>query len=438
MIDFEFEPQVKAQLKIYHAVAEGLMRPISREYDEREHEKPWQFYETMWSAAQNLGPGAATEKSSSEKGEKGEKIDGAVKLRNLYTCLSTEELCWGDAGLFLSIPNPGLGGAAVAAAGTPEQKERFLRRFREGKPKWGAMAITEPGCGSDSAAITTTAVRDGAEYVINGTKIFCTAGQMAAEKSEGFVVVWATLDRTAGRAGIKPFVVEHHTPGMSVTRVENKLGIRASDTAMIVFDNCRVPASNLLGSAEVNPTGSPSGSADTKLIDPPSGGVDTKPAGGFKDVMATFDATRPIVAAMAIGVGRAALDYVRNFLAEHNQPVRYGISPRRLTAVERDFMEMEVELKAARLLTWRAAWMLDMSMRNSLEASMAKAKAGKAVTLITQKAVELLGPLGYSRKVLVEKWMRDAKINDIFEGTQQINLMIIARRILDYSSKELN
>jgi acyl-CoA dehydrogenase len=408
MIDFEFEPQVKAQLKMYHAMAERLMRPISREYDEREHEKPWQFYETMWSAAQNLGPGTPAEKPSAEKS------DGAAKLRNLYTCLSTEELCWGDAGLFLSIPNPGLGGAAVAAAGTSEQKERFLKRFREGKPKWGAMAITEPGCGSDSAAITTTAVRDGDEYVIDGTKIFCTAGQMAAEKSEGFVVVWATLDRTAGRAGIKPFVVEHHTPGMTVTRVENKLGIRASDTAMIVFDNCRVPANHLLGSPEVNPTG------------------------GFKDVMATFDATRPIVAAMAIGVGRAALDYVRDFLAEHNKPIRYGISPRRLTAVERDFMEMEVELKAARLLTWRAAWMLDMGMRNSLEASMAKAKAGKAVTLITQKAVELLGPLGYSRKVLVEKWMRDAKINDIFEGTQQINLMIIARRILDYSSKELN
>jgi acyl-CoA dehydrogenase len=414
MIDFEFEPQVKAQLKMYHAIAERLMRPISREYDEREHEKPWQFYETMWSMAQNLGPSATPEKSSSEKSDGAAKGDGAAKLRNLYTCLSTEELCWGDAGLFLSIPNPGLGGAAVAAAGTPEQKERFLTRFREGAPKWGAMAITEPGCGSDSAAITTTAVRDGDEWVINGTKIFCTAGQMAAEKSEGFVVVWATLDRSAGRAGIKPFVVEHHTPGMSVTRVENKLGIRASDTAMIVFDNCRVPANHLLGSAEVNPTG------------------------GFKDVMATFDATRPIVAAMAIGVGRAALDYVRDFLAEHNKPIRYGISPRRLTAVERDFMEMEVELKAARLLTWRAAWMLDMGTRNSLEASMAKAKAGKAVTLITQKAVELLGPLGYSRKVLVEKWMRDAKINDIFEGTQQINLMIIARRILDYSSKELN
>jgi acyl-CoA dehydrogenase len=237
---------------------------------------------------------------------------------------------------------------------------------------------------------------------------------MSAEKSEGFVVVWATIDRNAGRAGIKPFVVEHNAPGMTVTRVENKLGIRASDTAMIVLDNCRVPMDHLLGNAEI------------------------APEGGFKDVMATFDATRPIVAAMAIGVGRAALDCVRDFLQRGKITVRYGISPRRLTVLERDFMEMEVQLKAARLLTWRAAWMLDVGMRNNLEASMAKAKAGKAVTLITQKAVELLGPVGYSRKELVEKWMRDAKINDIFEGTQQINLMIIARRILGYSSKELN
>ncbi|MBV8056769.1 MAG: acyl-CoA dehydrogenase family protein [Deltaproteobacteria bacterium] len=400
MIDFELEPQAVSLLDSHHARAEQVMRPISRRYDENEHEEPWQFWEAMWQTSRS--PANTADEQP------------AAISRNLYTCLTTEELCWGDAGLFLSIPNPGLGGAAVAAAGTPEQKTRFLSRFRRGKPKWAAMAITEPGCGSDSAAITTTARRDGDDWVIDGTKIFCTAGLMSAEKSEGFVVVWATVDRNAGRAGIKPFVVEHNTPGMTVVRVENKLGIRASDTAMLLFENCRVPQNHLLGSAEVTP------------------------AGGFKDVMATFDATRPIVAAMAIGVGRAALDFVRDFFQRSNVPLRYGISPRRLTAIERDFMEMEVQLKAARLLTWRAAWMLDAGMRNNLEASMAKAKAGKAVTLITQKAVELLGPLGYSRKDLVEKWMRDAKINDIFEGTQQINLMIIARRILEYSSRELN
>lgn len=407
MIDFELEPQVVSRLQMYHAVAENLMRPISREYDEREHDDPWQFFETMWQA-QSLNDVGPTARSA------GDEKSSGPKLRNLNTVITTEELCWGDVGLFLATPNSGLGGAAVMAAGTAEQKARFLKRFGEGKPKWGAMAITEPACGSDSAAVTTSATRDGDDWVINGTKIFCTAGHRAVDKSEGFIVVWATVDKSAGRAGIKPFVVEHGTPGMQVTRLEQKMGIRASDTAAITFDNCRVPASNLLGSAEV------------------------KREGGFKDVMATFDATRPIVAAMAIGVGRAALDFVRNFLKEQNVPVRYGLSPRRLSVVERDFMEMEVQLQAARLLTWRAAWMMDMGQRNNLEASMAKAKAGLVVTQITQKAVELLGPLGYSRKLLLEKWMRDAKINDIFEGTQQINMLIVARRILGYGNKELN
>jgi acyl-CoA dehydrogenase len=410
MIDFEFEPNVKQRLQMYHAVAEQVMRPISRQYDEHEHEEPEQYFQTMWQASAmadvELGAGRA-------KSGDGAKKPSGPNLRNLHTVITTEELCWGDAGLFLSTPNAGLGGAAVMAAGTPEQKERFLSRFKSGKPKWGAMAITEPGFGSDSAAVSTTAVRDGDHWVLNGTKIFCTGGARAA-KSEGFIVVWATLDKSAGRAGIKPFVVDHGTPGMTVVRVENKLGIRASDTAAIVFDNCRIPADHILGSPEV------------------------RREGGFKDVMATFDATRPIVAAMAIGVGRAALDSVRDFLKQEKITVRYGISPRRLTAVERDFMEMEVQLKAARLLTWRAAWMLDMGKANNLEASMAKAKAGLAVTQITQKAVELMGPLGYSRKHLVEKWMRDAKINDIFEGTQQINMLIVARRILGYGSKELN
>ena len=334
---------------------------------------------------------------------------GGLGLGAFEYALVTEELARG----WMSVASIIARGNGLWGGISDDQRRKYFPRMARGE-FLGAFSLSEPDAGSDLANVSCRAVRDGDEWVINGTKIFCTAGQMATEKSEGFVVVWATLDRSAGRAGIKPFVVEHHTPGMTVTRVENKLGIRASDTAMIVFDNCRVPANHLLGSAEVKPTG------------------------GFKDVMATFDATRPIVAAMAIGVGRAALDYVRDFLRDQKVPIRYGISPRRLTAVERDFMEMEVQLKAARLLTWRAAWMLDMGIRNSLEASMAKAKAGKAVTLITQRAVEILGPLGYSRKVLVEKWMRDAKINDIFEGTQQINLMIIARRILDYSSKELN
>jgi acyl-CoA dehydrogenase len=144
------------------------------------------------------------------------------------------------------------------------------------------------------------------------------------------------------------------------------------------------------------------------------------------------------VAASAIGIGRAALEFVREALDKAGIKIRYGVALKKLTTLERDFMDMEANLQAARLLTWRASWMMDEGLRNSLEASMSKAKAGLAVTKVTQKAVELLGPLGYSRKYLLEKWMRDGKINDIFEGTQQINMLIIARRILDYSSKELS
>ena len=231
MIDFEIEAQTQKRIDLFHTVAEQMMRPISREYDEREHEKPWDFLNAMWAAS--TAPGGDPMGGGDASGQ------GAVKLRNVYTVATTEELCWGDAGLFLSIPNAGLGGAAVMAAGTPEQKQRFLA-LRGGKPEWGAMAITEPGCGSDSAAVTTTATRDGNHWVLNGNKIFCTSGWMAVEKSEGFVVVWATVDKSAGRPGIKPFVVEHGTPGMSVARLEKKLGIRVSDTAALVFDNCRI------------------------------------------------------------------------------------------------------------------------------------------------------------------------------------------------------
>ena len=416
MINFELSDAISKTRERMHLMAEHMMRPIAREYDEREHEKPWDFINTAWSLSKNatVGPNAEAKAAGEKPKPKEPRAKGEFNLR---TCVAVEELSWGDGGLYLAIPGPGLGGAAVLAAGTPEQKKRFLARFKGEKPVWSAMAITEPSCGSDSAKIQTTAVRDGDDWVLNGTKIFCTSGLMAGDPkmSNGFIVVWATVDRSAGRAGIKSFIVDAGTPGMTVAKCEDKLGIRASDTATLIFEDCRIPHDQILGSPDV-----------------------PKTSEGFKGVMATFDATRPIVAASALGIGRAALDFVREKLDEEGVQIRYGVAPSKLTAVERDFMDMETQLQAARLLTWRAAWMMDHGKANNLEASMAKAKAGFVVTQLTQKAVELLGPLGYSRELLVEKWMRDAKINDIFEGTQQINMMIIARRILGYSSKELN
>jgi acyl-CoA dehydrogenase len=403
-ISFQPEDNTLAAKEHFNRIAREQMRPISRKYDEQEHELPTEWVDFWWSEGRKGAPGRMEGAN-----------DGFVTV-----CVQAEELCWGDAALYLRMPTPALGGSAVSAAGTPEQRERFLSAFRSGgHPIWGAMAITEPGAGSDTAAIETTADYDAEtdEYVLNGTKIFCTAGWGASQVEGGFVVVWATVDKSAGRGGIKSFVVPAKTPGMSLVGLEKKLGIRASDTATLRFENCRVPAANLLGSAKV------------KKRDPKQTGDK-----GFKGAMATFDASRPVVAAMAVGVGRAALDFLKEELARLGVRIRYDASRSALGAVERDVIDMEAELQAARLLTWRAARLISQGKPNNLEASMAKAKAGLAVTQITQKAVELLGAPGYSRKLLVEKWMRDAKINDIYEGTQQINQLIVARRILDYSS----
>lgn len=195
------------------------------------------------------------------------------------------------------------------------------------------------------------------------------------------------------------------------------MGIRASDTATIVLQDCRVPFDHILGSPEVvkSPT-------TTK---------------GFKGAMATFDATRPLVAATAIGVARATLELVKQMLADQGINVRYGLPRQKLTNIEREVIDMEVMLRSAWLLVIKAVWMADMKKPNSKEASMSKVRAGDVVTRITQKAVELMGPIGYSRDTLLEKWFRDAKISDIYEGTGQINRLVVARQILNYSGRDL-
>jgi acyl-CoA dehydrogenase len=424
MIDFELPERVQQQYAMVQGMADAFIRPVSRELDENEHEKPWNFINQIWPVIQMQESAdlAKAEKRAAEQasGEQKPSDDGKKRpsIATMVLAHTIEALSWGDAGIYLCIPGGQLGGEAIKAVGTIEQKRRFLKRFTEGEPKWGAMAITEPGAGSDTAAITATARLDEEtnEWVLNGEKIYVTSGLMAAQESDGFVVVWATVDRSAGRAGIKSFVVEAGTPGMKVTKLEDKLGIRASDTVAIVFDDCRIPYDNILGSPDV---------------------VKRDTTKGFKGAMQTFDASRPLVAASAIGIAHATIEFVRDVLSKEGIEIRYGLPRQKLTALERDVLDMEAQYKAAWLLTLRAIAMLDQRLPNALESSMCKVKAGKAVTLITQKAVELLGPLGYSREWLVEKWMRDAKINDLFEGTGQINTLIVARRILEYSRREL-
>ncbi len=423
MIDFETPEPIVQQQQFMQMVAATMLRPVSREYDEREseHAKPLEMYAAMWETlkTQNL---ASYERSRRRAAEAEQTTADARPKRpstaSMMLIHTIEALAWGDVGLYLSIPGSGLGGAAVEAAGTVEQKERFLKRFTEGEPKWGAMAITEPGAGSDTSAIKTRAVLDSAtnEWVLNGEKIFCTSGWMAGEQSKGFVVVWATVDPSAGRAGIKSFVVEAGTPGFTVAKLEQKLGIRASDTATLLFQDCRIPFENILGSPEV-------GQKQT--------------SDGYKGVLMTFDATRPAVAASAVGVARAALDLLKEELGKQGIEVRYDKPRHELTAIERDLLECEAQLKQAWLLTQRAAWMNDNRMPNSLEASMCKVKAGMVGVTITSKAVEWLGALGYSQNLLAEKLFRDSKIAELYEGTRQINLLIIARRILGYSSSQL-
>lgn len=416
MIDFELPEPIQRQVQFLTMLGEQVMRPVARYYDEHEGERPWDYINMIWPSIRSQG-GRSFSIQGNSNGE-------AKKPRFGYTLLlhTVEALSWGDAGLYLATPGGALGGAAIEATGTADQKERFLKPFAEGDPKWGAMAMTEPQAGSDTAAIRTSArlSDDGTEWILNGEKIFVTGGQMAARDSAGFVVVWATLDPSAGRAAMKPFVVPANTPGLIVAKLEHKHGIRASDTAALVLQDCRIPYDNLLGSAEISR--------------PQEGHTGGK---GFRGAMKTFDATRPLVAGSAMGIARASLEFTTSYLKERGVKVRYGIPLHQQSAIERDLLHLEAQHRAAWLLCLKAVAKMDAGEENTLEASMCKVKAGAVANLIGQKAVELLGPEGYSCKLLVEKWMRDARINDIYEGTGQVNRLVVARRLLGYSSAEL-
>ena len=418
MIDFEIPKPIAQQTIALTTVAENMMRPVSRYFDENEHEIPWDYINFMHAAMQATGAGSLTprERKSKEGDEKKKKYP-PIGYQSLAFLLET--LSWGDVGLYLVTPGGGLGSAAVEATGTAEQKKKFLARFSTTKPAFGAMAMTEPQAGSDTSAIRTTAILDAEtnEWVLNGEKIFVTAGHKALCEGDGLVVVWATIDPAAGRAGMRPFVVEANSPGASVTKLEHKMGIRASDTASIVLQDCRVPFENILGSPEVAPK--------------------PKTKTGFKGAMATFDATRPLVAATGIGVARASLELVKEMLEQEGVSIRYGLPAQKLTYIEREIIDMEIMLRSAWLMVIKAVWMADNKKPNPLEASMSKVFTGDVVTRITQKAVELMGPLGYNRNQLLEKWFRDAKITDIYEGTGQINRLIVARNVLGYSGRDL-
>ena len=419
MIEFEIPKPIAKQRYLLTTVAEEMMRPHSRYFDEHEHEIPWDYINFMHQALQAVGAGslAPSEEKKEERKKEDEKKKKYPPIGYQSLAFLLETLSWGDVGMYLVTPGGGLGAAAVEATGTAEQKKKFLARFQQESPAFGAMAMTESQCGSDTSAIRTSAVLDPNtnEWVINGEKIFVTGGKMSLEEGDGLVVIWATIDPAAGRAGMRSFVIEAGTPGVKVTKLEHKLGIRASDTASIVLQDARVPFDNLLGSPE----------------------IPKKETKGFKGAMATFDGTRPLVAATGIGVARATLELLKELLSQQGVTIRYGVPRQKLTNVERDVIDMEIMLESAWLLVIKAVWMTDNRKPNSLEASMSKVRAGDVVTKITQKAVEIMGPLGYTRDHLLEKWFRDAKITDIYEGTGQINRLVVARNILGYRGSQL-
>lgn len=399
MINLEIPKKIEETRALLRQFSLNGLRPLSRKYDLLEQkEMPEELYDLV----KLLKGGRAQGEKSAEPAADTGNVNGS----NLSMVVSSAELCWGDVGLFLALPSIGLGNAAVSAVATPEQKAQWGDLF-------AAMAITEPGAGSDSAGIKTTATLDGDDYVLNGTKIFVTDGYRSKQ-----VVVWASLDLKLGKAAIKSFLVPKGTPGMTVTRVEHKLGIRSSDTAEIVLENCRVPKANLLGNPDIAKT------ADARKK-------------AFGGVMQTFDNTRPMVAAQAVGLARAALDMTLELLKEEGVELDYSKSYHQMSAVESDLYDMEAEYEAARLLVLKAAWMADNKQPNSKNASMSKAKAGRVGNQIALKCVEICGQLGYSKAHLLEKFARDSKIIDIYEGTQQIQQLIVARQVLGKSSSEL-
>ncbi|MCV7194280.1 acyl-CoA dehydrogenase family protein [Mycolicibacterium brumae] len=400
-INLELPKKLQAVAEKGHDGAAEMLRPISRKYDLKEHAYPVELdtladlFDGISEANTISFAGAGAFHGA---GDATKNINGA----NMSALLNAIEISWGDVALLLSVPRQGLGNAAISSVATDEQLERF------GKNLWASMAITEPSFGSDSAAVSTTATLDGDEYVINGEKIFVTAGSRADH-----IVVWASLDKSKGRAAIKSFVVPRDAPGVTVERLEHKLGIKASDTAVIRFENARIPKDNLLGSPEID--------------------VDK----GFGGVMETFDNTRPLVAGMAVGCARAALEELRRIITDAGIEISYDKPPHAQHAAAAEFIRLESEWEAGYLLTLRSAWMADNKLPNSKDASMAKAKAARVGTDITLKAVEMAGTTGYSEETLLEKWARDSKILDIFEGTQQIQQLVVARRLLGLSSAEL-
>ncbi len=379
-----------------HDFSEGVIRPVAAEWDERE-ETPWPVIEE----AAKIGLYSFDFFANAFGDETGLTIPVAM-----------EELFWGDAGIGLSIVGTVLGVAGIMANGTPEQIGEWVPQCfgTPDKLMMSAFCVSEPDAGSDVSSLRTTAVYDEAkdEWVLNGQKTWITNGGIADVH-----VVVASVDRDLGGRGQASFIVPPGTPGLSQGTKFKKHGIRASHTAEVILDDCRVPGSCLLGGKE---------KLDERLARAREG-----KSSKVQAAMATFEATRPSVGAQAVGVARAAYEYSLEYAKERRQ---FGKAIIENQSIAFMLANMKMEIDAARLLVWRAAWMGRTGKEfKAAEGSMSKLKAGRTAVWVTERAIQILGGYGYVKEYPVERWHRDAKIYDIFEGAEQIQELVIARAI---------
>jgi acyl-CoA dehydrogenase len=386
-LDFSLTKEQEEIRALAHEFAEKEIRPVAGHYDETE-EFPWPVLKKAHQVG--LTPVAVMPEEY-----------GGGGLDMIANMLIAEELHWGCAGIAVAITGTGLAATAILAMGNEAQKRRWIGQFcSSATPVVGAMGLTEPGTGSDAMAIQTTARRVDGGYVLNGAKQFITNGGIADVH-----VIFATTDRSAGPAGIAGFVVEKGNPGLTMGRKEKKLGVRASHTAQVILQDCFVPAENRLG-------GEP-------------GDADAGP--GALGALLMLEHSRPAVAAGSLGIARAAYEYALDYAM---QRVAFGKPIVKHEGIGFKLAEMAMNIDAARLLTWRAGWMAQNNMLfNRAEGSMAKAFAADMAMQVTLDAVQVLGGYGYIREYPVEKWMRDAKIYQIWEGTSEIQRLVIARAI---------
>jgi acyl-CoA dehydrogenase len=394
---FHDNPMLQGVRQMVGAFAKQHIRPIAPRHD-RDESMPWD----LMKLAQGFGmtQTAVVDGRKALTGQDEEAGPQKPASQARLGCVGGEELAYGCAGISLAIGGSGLAASPVARMGTEEQKQEF-RRLLKGEDEHGhirvaAMALSEPSTGSDISSLATTARRDGAQWVLNGHKQWITNGASAS-----VYVVWAQTDPAAGRAGVRGFLVARGTPGLIPGRKETKLGIRASETAQVHFEDCRVHGDLMLGG----------GAASERL-------ADTKKM---------LDSTRPMVGAQAVGIARAAFEYL---LERVQGGTMQGTPLAHHQRVAFELAEMEMEIQAARALVHKSAWMADHRMDNVRMASIAKAYGARVAQDVTTRALTLLGEEALEPGHPVEKWYRDAKIYDIFEGTGQIQRRIIARSLL--------